>query len=66
MANKAIDVKVAIISAVGAIVGSSIAAHIVIGLSDEFLRTMMVIVLPIISIAIILKKDIGQSCYVCQ
>lgn len=60
MANKAIDVKVAIISAVGAIVGSSIAAHIVIGLSDEFLRTMMVIVLPIISIAIILKKDIGQ------
>ena len=60
MANKALDIKIALVSAVGAIIGSGIAAHIVINLSDQFLRTMMVIVLPVISILIILKKDIGQ------
>lgn len=58
MANKALDIKIALVSAVGAIIGSGIAAHIVINLSDQFLRTMMVIVLPVISILIILKKDI--------
>ncbi len=61
MANKALDIKIAIISAIGAMVGSGLAVKIVLGLSDEFLRIMMVIVLPIIAIAIILKKDVGQA-----
>ena len=57
LVNKALDLKVAIISAISAF----IASRIVLYLPGEFLKKMLIIVLPIVAVLIFIKKDYGEE-----
>ena len=50
----AINVKVGVLAAIGSFAGSALGAHIVLLLSDEMLRTMMFIILPVAAVLIVL------------
>ena len=45
--NGAMNLKVGILAAIGSFAGSALGAHIVLLLSDELLRTMMFLILPV-------------------
>lgn len=61
LVNKALDLKVAIISAISAFIGSAVASRIVLYLPGEFLKKMLIIVLPIVVVLIFIKKDYGEE-----
>ena len=50
----AMNVKVGVLAAIGSFAGSALGAHIVLLLSDEMLRTMMFIILPVAAVLIVL------------
>ena len=50
----AMNVKVGVLAAIGSFAGSALGAHIVLLLSDEMLRTMMFIILPVAAVLIFL------------
>ena len=52
--NGAMNLKVGILAAIGSFAGSALGAHIVLLLSDEMLRTMMFIILPVAAVLIVL------------
>ena len=45
--NGAMNLKVGVLAAIGSFAGSALGAHIVLLLSDELLRTMMFLILPV-------------------
>jgi len=49
----AMNVKVGVLAAIGSFAGSALGAHIVLLLSDEMLRTMMFIILPVAAVIIL-------------
>ena len=55
-----IDVKIAVISAVFALIGSYSGTKAVLLLNPEFLRYILIFLLPVITLFTILKKDIGS------
>ena len=59
--NGKLNVKVTLISAVAGIIGSNIAARILLNMDPMFLQKMIVCVIPFIVLLIILKKDFGES-----
>ena len=52
--NGAMNLKVGILAAIGSFAGSALGAHIVLLLSDELLRTMMFLILPVAAVVILL------------
>ena len=48
----AMNIRVGLLAAVGSFVGSALGSHIVLLLSDQVLRTMMLIILPVAAVLI--------------
>lgn len=57
----AINIKVAIIAAIGSFIGSNIGSHIVLMLDDKVLKLMLVVCMPVIAIIIFVKKLGGDE-----
>ena len=57
----AMNVKVGVLAAVGSFAGSALGAHIVLLLSDEALRTMMFIILPIAAAIILWQRNLPDE-----
>ena len=59
--NGAMNVKIGILAAIGSFAGSALGAHIVLLLSDEALRTMMLIILPIAAVLILWRRKLPDE-----
>ena len=59
--NGAINVKVGVLAAIGSFAGSALGAHIVLLLSDEMLRTMMFIILPVAAVIILWQRNLPDE-----
>ena len=57
----AVNLKVAIMAAIGSFIGSNIGSHIVLMLDDNVLKLMLVICLPVIAVIIFVKKLGGEE-----
>ena len=57
----AMNVRVGILAAVGSFVGSALGSRIVLMLSDETLRTMMFIILPIAAVVILWRRKLPDE-----
>ena len=57
----AINVKVGVLAAIGSFAGSALGAHIVLLLSDEMLRTMMFIILPVAAVIILWQRNLPDE-----
>ncbi len=56
-----VNLKICIFSALTALVGSSIGSRLVLLTSDIFLKYMLVIIVPIVAVITIVKKDFGKE-----
>lgn len=50
-----------LLAAVGSFVGSALGSHIVLLLSDQVLRTMMLIILPVAAVLILWRRDLPDE-----
>mgnify|MGYP000116825591 FL=1 len=55
------NVKVGVLAAIGSFAGSALGAHIVLLLSDEMLRTMMFIILPVAAVIILWQRNLPDE-----
>ena len=55
--NKAIDLRTAIISAVGALGGAALGSQFVLMLDDRTLRLMLIIALPCVAVFLVFRKE---------
>lgn len=55
------NLKVGILAAIGSFAGSALGAHIVLLLSDELLRTMMFLILPVAAVVILWQRDLPDQ-----
>ena len=53
--------KVGVLAAIGSFAGSALGAHIVLLLSDELLRTMMFIILPVAAVIILWQRNLPDE-----
>ena len=53
--------KVGVLAAIGSFAGSALGAHIVLLLSDEMLRTMMFIILPVAAVIILWQRKLPDE-----
>lgn len=58
--NGAVDIKVGLSAGLLALVGSAAGARLAIAVSDRFLRTMLLILLPVVAAIILLSKRGGE------
>lgn len=56
MKNKLINVKLAIPSVIAAIMGSSLGAHLSMGMSEHILQTIMMIILPVAAFVVLNRR----------
>ena len=59
--NGAMNLKVGILAAIGSFAGSALGAHIVLLLSDELLRIMMFLILPVAAVVILWQRDLPDQ-----
>lgn len=59
--NGAMNVKIGILAAVGSFAGSALGSHIVLLLSDEVLRMMMFVILPIAAVLILWRRKLPDE-----
>ena len=59
--NGAMNLTVGILAAIGSFAGSALGAHIVLLLSDELLRTMMFLILPVAAVVILWQRDLPDQ-----
>ncbi len=59
--NGAMNVKIGILAAAGSFVGSALGSHIVLLLSDEALRAMMLVILPIAAVLILWRRKLPDE-----
>ena len=52
------NIRVGLLAAVGSFAGSALGSHIVLLLSDQVLRTMMLIILPVAAVLILWRRDL--------
>ena len=57
----AMNAKVGVLAAIGSFAGSALGAHIVLLLSDEMLRTMMFIILPVAAVIILWQRNLPDE-----
>ena len=57
----AMNVKVGVLAAIGSFAGSALGAHIVLLLSDEALRAMMLVILPIAAVLILWRRNLPDE-----
>lgn len=55
------NVKIGILAAVGSFAGSALGSHIVLLLSDEVLRMMMFVILPIAAVLILWRRKLPDE-----
>ena len=55
--NKAIDLRVAVLSAVGALIGAAIGSHFVLMLDERTLRYMLIMALPLVAVFLVFRKE---------
>ena len=55
------NIRVGLLAAVGSFVGSALGSHIVLLLSDQVLRTMMLIILPVAAVLILWRRDLPDE-----
>lgn len=58
---KAVDLRVGMISAAGALIGSSIGSSIALMISDSIFKIIILVVLPAVAVFLLVKKDFGKS-----
>ena len=58
--NGAVDIKVGLSAGLLALVGSAAGARLAIAVSDRFLRTMLLILLPVVAAIIIFRRQGGE------
>ncbi|HAF07273.1 MAG: TSUP family transporter [bacterium] len=58
--NKMIDLKVAILASIFALIGSALGARTVLFIKPDFLRYILLILIPLIAIFVLIKKDFGM------
>lgn len=61
MKNKKVNYLSALISAVGALIGSPIGAIINMAVDEKYLTYVLVVVLPLVAVFILAKKDFGED-----
>ena len=59
--NKMVDIPIGLTAAAGAFLCSAIASRIVLYLDDHTLKTMMLIVLPIVAVITLVNKNMGNE-----
>ena len=59
--EKQVNLKVAAITAVGAIFGAFIGTNLTLILSDKLLKTLMLIILPAVAVFLLVKRDFGKN-----
>lgn len=59
--NRAMDVQIALLAAVGSFVGSGVAARIVLLLDDAVLKRIVIIFLPVAALVIFLNRGYGET-----
>lgn len=59
--NKAIDVKISVISAIASFIAAHIATEIVLRLDEKIFKTMIIFVLPVVAIVILSKRNFGNE-----
>ena len=57
----AMNIRVGPLAAVGSFVGSALGSHIVLLLSDQVLRTTMLIILPVAAVLILWRRDLPDE-----
>ena len=57
----AMNIKVGLLAAAGSFVGSALGSHIVLLLSDEALRAMMLVILPIAAMLILWRRNLPDE-----
>ena len=57
--NKMVDIPVGLTAAAGAFLCSAIAAKIVLFLNEQTLKTMLLVILPIVAVMTLLNKNMG-------
>ena len=53
--------RIAVFAAIGAIIGSSIGTHLALIISDQLLKAIMMVAIPIVALFIITQKNIGTE-----
>jgi uncharacterized membrane protein YfcA len=56
-----VNLKICIFGAISALIGSSIGSRLVLLTSDIFLKYMLVIIVPLVAIITVVKKDFGEE-----
>ncbi|NLK95170.1 MAG: TSUP family transporter [Clostridiales bacterium] len=56
----AINIKAAIISAIASFIGAAIAARIILMLDGDVLKKILIIILPIVAVIILFKRNYGE------
>lgn len=59
--NRAMDVQIALLAAVGSFAGSGVAARIVLMLDDAVLKRIVIIFLPVAALVIFLNRGYGET-----
>lgn len=59
--HKMVDIPIGLTAAVGAFLCSTISSKIVLFLNEQTLKTMMLVILPIVAVATLLNKNMGEE-----
>ena len=56
-----VRVRIAVISAAGALAGSAIGTRIALLIPEDILKILMLVALPVVAVVLTLKKDFGRE-----
>jgi len=59
--NKAVDIKIALVSAAAAFAGAWLGTNIVLLISEQLLKIMIVCVLPVVAVILLFRKPINNN-----
>lgn len=59
--NGAVNLRAAAVAAFGSFIGSTVGAKTALLLSDQMIKTMLIIILPCAAVIIFLKRDLGET-----
>ncbi|MEA4926261.1 MAG: TSUP family transporter [Syntrophomonadaceae bacterium] len=56
-----IDLRVGAVSAVGSFIGSALGSCLALMIADHILKTIMLVILPVVAVFLLIKKDFGVT-----